>query len=206
MPYFSPSIQGMERRELRAVMSAAAAEVLSAGGSGVAPPIGSVFPFAPAPGQPTAFEQARERFTGSFTGSFAYQPAQFTSQSRVIHMRGVGSSSQFLHGNIQVAIGLPSQPGGPITGGAYLQDKNLAGSTLIGLDINFDPASVDAQGRPTRGAWSTDANVYSGIDFVAQGSGVVTIRYSRNKMTIVFQGNIYTNSITSPLANTDIQP
>jgi hypothetical protein len=203
---FLPRVEGVERRELRAVMSAPVADVLSAAGSGVAPPTGSVFPFAPAAGQPTAFEQARERFTASFTGSFAFQPAQFTSQSRVIRMRGVGTSSQFLHGNVQVAIGLPSQPGGPIFGGAYIQDKNLVGSTLMGLDVNFDPASVDAQGRPTRGAWSVDPNVYSGIDFIAQGTGTVTIRYTRNKLTIVFTGNVYTNGITGPLANTDIQP
>jgi hypothetical protein len=202
--YFCPSVQGMERRELRAVMSAA--DVLTASGSSVAPPTGSVFPFVPGAGQPTAFEQARERFSASFTGSFSFGPAQFTSQSRVLHMRGVGTSTQFLHGNTQVAIALPSQPGGPIVGGAYLQDKNLAGSTLFGLDINFDPTSLDAQGRPTRGAWASDANIYSGIDFVAQGSGTVTIRYSRNKMTISFTGSLYTNGITGPLANTDIQP
>ncbi|HEY2156242.1 MAG TPA: hypothetical protein VGH33_11470, partial [Isosphaeraceae bacterium] len=105
MPHqFCPGVEGVERRELRAVMSAPAADVLSAGGSGVAPPVGSVFPFVPGDGQPTAFEQVRQRFTASFTGSYQFIPAQFTSQSRVLRMRGVGSSSQFLHGNVQVAV------------------------------------------------------------------------------------------------------
>ena len=175
-------------------------------GSSVPPPTGSVFPFVPGAGQPTAFELARQRYFSTFTGMFTFTPAQFTSQSRVLRMRGVGTSTQFLHGNVQLAIALPSQPGGPIVGGAYLQDKNLVGSTLIGLDMNLDPSSVDAQGRPTRGAWAADPNVYSGINFIAQGSGTVTIRYLGNRMTITFQGNLYTNSLTNPLANTDIQP
>jgi hypothetical protein len=44
------------------------------------------------------------------------------------------------------------------------------------------------------------------MNFANQSSRTVTIRYGRNEMTIVFRGILPTHGITSPLANTDIQP
>jgi hypothetical protein len=172
----------------------------------IAPPTGSVFPFVPAPGQQTAFEQARQRYAATYAGNYAIRPAQFTSQSGVLRIRALGISRQFLHGNIQMAVGLPATAGGPIVGAAFVVDKNLSAGNEIGLDMNFDPTSVNARGLPTRGAWATDPNIYSGADFVAQGSGTVTIAYSKNIAIVSFSGTIYTNGLTNPIGNVALQP
>jgi hypothetical protein len=157
-------------------------------------------------GQPTPAEIARERYGSSFVGPISVGPALFTNESRRIYIQGVGFSTQFLHGNIQMAIILPNSPGQPIYGGAYVQDQNLAGANAIGLDLVFDPNSVGARGLPTVGAWSTDPNVYSGPDFVAKGSGTFLVRYAGRYAYVVFKGSMYTNGLTNPLGNTNLQP
>ncbi len=155
---FIPIMEGLDRRELQAVMTPLT----------VSPPNKSVPPFIPGPGLPTALEQARERFTATFSGRFNFGPPRFTGSYAYLFLQGTGTSSQFLHGNYSMGIVLPTQTGAAITGGAYLQDLNLSGGTEVGLDINFDPTSLDGAGRPTRGAWSVDPNIYSGPAFVAQ--------------------------------------
>jgi hypothetical protein len=70
--------------------------------------------------------------------------------------------------------------------------------TVVGIlhseysHMNFDPTSITARGLPTRGAWATDPNIYSGADFVTQGSGTVTISYVKNAAIVSFSGLIYT--------------
>jgi hypothetical protein len=187
---FVPTTERLERRNLQATL-----------GLTVSPPTTAVAPFIAGPGDPTPAEQARERFTASFSGKFVVGPPRFTGQSAYLVFKGNGSSTQFRHGNYAMGVVLPSQPGGPITGAAFLQDKNLSGGTEIGLDINFDPTSLDSRGRPTLGAWSVDSNIYSGIDFVAQGTGTVAIRYVKNTALVTFMGQVYTNGLTNPLAN-----
>jgi hypothetical protein len=188
---FIPIMEGLDHRELQAVMTPLT----------VSPPNKSVPPFIPGPGLPTALEQARERFTATFSGRFNFGPPRFTGSYAYLFLQGTGTSSQFLHGNYSMGIVLPTQTGAAITGGAYLQDLNLSGGTEVGLDINFDPTSLDGAGRPTRGAWSVDPNIYSGLDFVAQGAGTVTIHYVGKRAITTFQGQMYTNGLTNPLGN-----
>lgn len=114
----------------------------------------------------------------------------------MISFQGLGTSTQFLHGDYQMAIVLPKDPAGAVTGAAYLQDKNLSGGTQLGLDLAFDKASVDVRGRPTRGTWTADPNIYSGADYFAQGGGSVRIRYSKGVASVVFDGSLYTNRLT----------
>ena len=99
----------------------------------------------------------------------------------------------------------PAATGGPIIGNAYLQDRNINSSGQLGLDITFDPNSLNAQGLPTKGTFINDPNIYSGLDFVFTAGGNVTITYSKNQATVRFQGLLYNSGITNPLRNMDLQ-
>jgi hypothetical protein len=205
---FTPRLEGLERKQLMNATHTPTplpiATVLPV--PSVAPPGKSTPPFTPSAGQPLPLEIAREKFGASFAGPFSVGPPLFTSEASRINIRGAGFSTQFRHGNVQMTVILPSTPGAPIFGGAFVQDKNLPGSFSIGLDLTFDPNSLDSRGRPTLGTWSPDPNIYSGLGFVAQGSGTVFIRYVKNNAFVIFKGTLYTNGITDPLGNVDIQP
>ncbi len=100
-----------------------------------------------------------------------------------------------------MAIVLPAAHSGDITGGAFLQDRNISGGNQIGLDINFSK-TLDKKGRPTLGTWVTDPNIYSGANYFNQGSGTIQIKYAKSGVaTVIFRGHIYTNGITDILAN-----
>jgi hypothetical protein len=222
-----PIVEGVERRELLSAITditasshkplsvnqLAAATQLTAqtatnvpslvNKSGVPPLIG------PGPGNLTAHELAREQFKAYFSGPFYSAPPRFTSQTKFLLYRGIGGSTQFLHGDYQMAIAFvpanPTSQGGPIIGNAYLQDRNINSSGQIGLDLTFDPNSLNAQGLPTKGTFTEDPNIYSGLDFVATTGGNVTITYRGNQATVRFQGLLYNSGITDPLRNMDLQ-
>jgi hypothetical protein len=205
---FTPKLEGLERKRLLNATHTPTPLPISTvlPVPSVAPPTVSTPPFVPGSGQPLPVEIARIRFGASFAGPFSIGPPHYTNESSRISIRGVGFSTQYIHGNLQMAIVQPKTPGSPILGGAFLQDKNLAGSNEIGLDINFDPNSLDARGRPTLGAWQTDANIYSGLDFVALGKGTVFIRYVKNNAFVLFKGTMFTNDLSNPLGNVNLQP
>jgi hypothetical protein len=200
---FTPKLEGLERKQLMSAQPLPASTVIPV--STVAPPMFSTPPFVRGPGQPLPLEIARERYASSFVGPFTVGPPLFTGESSRITIRGLGFSTQFAHGDLQMTIVLPNTPGAPIFGGAFIEDKNITGGNEIGLDIVFDPTSLDARGRPTLGSWSTDPNIYSGPDFVALGTGTVYIRYVKNSAYAVFQGNMYTNGLTNPLGNASLR-
>ena len=75
----------------------------------------------------------------------------------------------------------------------------------VGFDLTFDPQSLDRFGRPTRGTFTQDPNIYSGVDFVDTASGTVTIHYTKGAATVTFQGLLYVSGITDPLRNMDLQ-
>jgi len=162
-------------------------------------------PLIPGMGQPTPHELARERFAAYFHGPVTYGPGRFTDQKETIFFRGLGGSSQFLHGDYQMAFVVPTDPTAPITGTAYMQDKNTNSQAFIALDLVADPTSLDRHGRPTRATFSSDPNIYSGVDFFTSSSGTVTIHYdSANVATVRFRGLVYTNGLTNPLRNSDL--
>ena len=183
--------------------------------------------FSPAPiignGTPTAAELAREKFVAHFTGPLATQPGRFTDQKQIIFMRGLGGSTKnfFLHGDYSLAFVIPTgfnraHPGGtggdptapgyvpPVTGFAFLDDKNNNSGGVVGLDLVADPTSFDAKGRPTRLTFTADPNVYGGIFFADAAYGVVSITYGKNSATALFNGRIYTSGLTSPFENVDL--
>jgi hypothetical protein len=162
-------------------------------------------PIVPGNGQPTLKEQARTAFRAAFSGPSYSVVGRYTDQSRDLFFRGLGTSSQFLHGDYQMQIVLPATPGVEITGAAYLQDKNINSGGVIGLDLVADPTSLDSRGRPTRLSFTGDPNIYGGIDFSNTSSGTVTIRYFKDTAAVFFKGTVYTNGITNPLRNQDLQ-
>ncbi len=185
------------------------------------------FAFAPSPlvgsGTPTAAELAREKFHAKFYGPLSVLPPRFSDQSRIIFMKGLGGSTPnfFIHGDYSLAIVTPAgfnpaNPAGtggdptaagyvpPVTGFAFLDDKNNNSGGVFGLDLVADPKSFDAKGRPTRLTFTADPNVYGGIFFVDSAIGVVNITYHKNTAQSVFDGRIYTSGLTSPFENTDL--
>lgn len=204
-----PTVSGLEPRwmpvirggyapppDVMALAQAHAAQVVSQVPAPTAPPP----PIIPGPGQPLPIELARSRFAANFLGSVRYGRPLYMGESGTMNFNGWGSSNHFLHGNYQMAIILPKSPTGPITGAAFLEDKNLTAGNATGLDINFDPTSLDRFGRPTQGSWATDPNIYSGSFFYNNGSGTLRIRYfPGGRAAAFFSGHIYTNGITNVL-------
>ena len=210
--YFRPGLMRLESRDVPTVIGSihptpnlmAIAQRLA---TQVAPPTPPVPPIIPGPGDPLPIELARTRFTASFSGPFLIGPPHYTGQSALLSYRGLGTSNQFLHGNYQMILILPKDPGGDITGAAFLEDKNLVGGNAVGLDINIDKSSLDSRGRPTQGSWVTDPNIYSGSFFFPQGSGTLRIVYPKNgRAAAFFTGRIYTNGITNVLGNAGLRP
>jgi hypothetical protein len=193
-------------------------------------PQGITFPFAPiiGSGTPTATELAREKFVAKFQGPMETVAGRFSDQKQIIYLRGLGGSTPnfFLHGDYSLAIVIPTgfnpaNPAGtgpnnpavppgspgyvpPVTGFAFLDDKNNNSGGVVGLDLVADPTSFDAKGRPTRLSFTADQNVYGGIFFVDAAAGTVTITYGKKSATAVFNGRIYTSGLTSPFQNVDL--
>ena len=92
----------------------------------------------------------------------------------------------------------------PVTGFAFLDDKNNNSGGVVGLDLVADPTSFDSKGRPTRLTFTADPNVYGGIFFVDSAVGPVTITYHKNTAQAAFNGRIYTSGLTSPFENVDL--
>ena len=170
-------------------------------------------------GTPTKAELAREKFTARFSGPMTTLAPRFSDQSKIIYMHGLGTAPRFfLHGDYALAIAFPAgfdpknpagtfdaqdNPAGtqPVTGFAFLDDKNNNSGATVGLDLSADPTSFDKQGRPTRLNFTSDPNIYSGVFYVSQSSGTVTIKYGRNTATATFDGRLYTTGLTSPFQN-----
>jgi hypothetical protein len=161
-------------------------------------------PFMPGPGDPLPRGLARERFRATFSGPFRVGPPLFTGQSKILFFQGTGTSNQFLHGDYQMAIILPTT-NDPIKGGAYLQDRNLNSGGVIAFDLEADPQYHDRWGRPTRLNLTTNSNIFSGIYYDPQViSGTVQIRYGKNSASVLFQGLIFASGITNPLRNQNL--
>jgi hypothetical protein len=176
---------------------------------------------SPAPllgaGQPTSHELAREEFRAVFTGPYTIGPGRFSDQSRILYFRGVGGSTDFLHGNFNMGIATPTDPTILPSGAAVLNDKNNNGAGILGLDVQVDPTSYDRAGRPTRLTFDSDPNIYSGGFFVSQSTGTVQIHYQPGRVsgrfpgatgqgvaTVYFSGLVYTSGLTNPIRNSDL--
>lgn len=181
----------------------------------VGPNAGAAIPISPllGNGTPTKAELRRERFVARFGGPMVTLAPRFSDQSKILYLRGLGTAPRFfLHGDYALAIVFPAgfdakNPTASTapTGFAFLDDKNNNSGATVGLDLSADPTSYDKLGRPTRLFFTSDPNIYSGIFYVSQSSGTVTLKYGPgNNATAKFDGRLYTTGLTSPFQNIDI--
>jgi hypothetical protein len=173
-------------------------------GAAAVNPVGSSSPLI-GQGTPTPREQGREAFRAVFSGPLSTSPGRFSDQAETLYIRGIGGSNFFLHGNFNMGIVIPADPGKPTFGFATLSDKNANSGGIMGLQLSAVPGAVDSRGRPTRLTFTEDPNIYSGIFFVNTSRGTVTIKYGQGAATVVFQGSVYTSGLTNPLRNADLQ-
>ena len=184
--------------------SAGGGEVTGMEGSGNGFPNGNSESPLLGQGQPTPHELARERFHAYFSGPITVGPGRFSDQAKIIYFRGLGGSTQFRHGDYQMAIVFPTDPTAQPSGVAVLEDKNGNSSGILGFDLTAVPNAVDRLGRPTRFTYIQDPNIYSGIDFVNSSVGTLEITYSKGSATAIFNAKVYTSGLTSPIKNSDL--
>jgi hypothetical protein len=159
---------------------------------------------ATVPHLPTPHELARQKFAAKFSGSFITGRGRFSDQASQTFIKGGGTSNDFLHGDLQMAVYTPIDPAGETTGIAALIVKNVSNSgNLLILDLRGDTASLDHTGRPTRFTWTVNGS--SGGTFSgAAGEGTVEIRYRPGgklaaRAGVIFRGRIETNGVTNVL-------
>ncbi len=208
-----PRIEAVERRDLLSGILAAMSDAVPNLGTsaliGRAAAVGQTangFPSSvssPLLGQgtPTPQELARERFVATFNGPIIVGPGRFSDQSKIVYLRGTGGSNQFRHGDYQMAIVFSTNPNAPLSGEAYLEDKNQNSAGQLALTLTGSPTSVDSQGRPTRLSFTNDPDIFSGIYSANVATGTVSIRYHGANARAVFQGLVYTSGVTNPLKN-----
>jgi hypothetical protein len=166
--------------------------------------IGAVGPEYPmlGQGQPTRHELARSRFRAYFDGPAVIGPGRFSDQARILHIRGVGGATGFLHGDLNLGIVTPTDPNAPFQGLAVLRDKSTGSEGLLGLDVSGSRTDVDSRGRPTRMTFVSSPNIYGGGYTANSSSGTMTIKYHGNRAVVRFNGLVFTNGLTNPFANT----
>jgi hypothetical protein len=200
----TPVLEGLEVREVLSV----SALIASSGG------LTLPHPYAVNAQQttmmPTPHEARREQFLAQFKGAFVTGAPRFTDQISQTYIRGGGTSNFFLHGDLQMAFAIPTDPSQPITGQAVMIVKNVAntGNELI-LDLLADPTSLDQRGQPTRFTWTVDP-ASGGLFTGATGQGTAqshTFYGGRTPFNakntghaaVVFQGSIFISGLTSTL-------
>lgn len=158
-------------------------------------------------GTPTPHEAARETFRAGFEGRYYTSPGRFSDQGTTYFYRGVGGSTNYLHGDFSMAIVTPKDATSPFIGVAVLEDKNTNSSGIQGFDLRGDRTKVDSLGRPTELQFAADPNIYSGAYFVEAATGTVSIKYGAgpdHPITAVFNSRLYTSGLTNPLVNQDL--
>jgi hypothetical protein len=204
-----PSFQKLSRRVESASTAAATGTPIYSGNTGNA---GNGLGLSNNPaspllgnGQPTPRELARETFHAYFSGRYYTSPGRFSDQGTTYFFRGLGGSTDYLHGDFDMGIVTPLDPNAPFQGEAMLEDKNTNSQAIQGFILSGSRTDVDGRGRPTHLTFTADPNIYSGAFFVEAAQGSVDITYGpRNSIAVRFSGLVYTSGLTSPLVNQDL--
>jgi hypothetical protein len=178
---------------------------------------------------PTGFltpqELKNETFNAVFKGPYTVGPGPTSDEAADYYIRGAGQGTTFLHGDIQLRIVVPKDPGTPFGAVSAIFDRNLNSNTVLGfdsstpqLDANGQQINVDAAGRPNfLSPITVDVNSSSGLYDEAFSQGTISITYmpSRTRTRgLIGQGTaiirihalIYTPNVDFILANSDIDP
>jgi hypothetical protein len=161
---------------------------------------------------PTRHEMLRQRFVAKFKGPFVVGKPRFKDQVSQTYLFGGGTSTAFLHGDLQLAFAIPRDPAQPIDGQANMTVKNVSntGNELI-VDLVADPTSLDRAGRPTRFTWTQNPSS-GGIFTNGNGSGTLEVQYrpggklplrasSAGTVGVIFRGTIFTTGLSDTLRN-----
>ena len=169
-------------------------------------------------GQPTQRQLNRTFFRASFEGPFNVLPGRTDTEARQVFIRGKGTSSGFLHGNIQIHLVVLRDPTAPVIGTSAQQDRNINSAGVLGFDLSGDPRLVDPQGLPTNFSYTIDINLSAGTFTEASGQGTMQIRYTSQKRHfkgqhggpgdgtayVKIQGLVLTLGANNPNRNADI--
>lgn len=164
-------------------------------------------------GSPTPHERARENFTAVFYGPYVIGPARFTGDSSQTYTNSGGTSSSFLHGNLQLGFETPTSPSQGPTGTATLYPKNylMTGSYLV-LELQGSPANR-RDGRATSFTYTVHSSS-SGMYSNASGSGTVQLIYHpgphgggilhahgfpTGNVSVIFRGTLILDGTVNPL-------
>jgi hypothetical protein len=169
-------------------------------------------------GTATPAEVRRQRFTAVYRGNYIIGPGDFSSQARIVSIRGAGTANTMLHSDIQMRLAIPTDPSLEITGATGIFDRNLNSNTVLGLDLATPGNNVDSRGRPVHiNSVTLDVNASAGIYDEAFAQGVIDIHYYPTRNTIpgaieqgtavvkIF-GQIYTAGVAFILRNSTINP
>lgn len=189
----TPSVVGLEARAYLSAVDVAA----------VTPPAAAPNQFLDPTGQPTRHELRRQAVRFAFEGAFLQGPGRFTDTASQVLIKGVGASTFFLHGDVQLGAYVPTDPTRPTSGSATSQDRNVNTNSVFGVALTGSPSDVDRAGRPTRFTFTVDKNLSAGTFGQATGTGTVTIRYSpkgahragamsEGRATVLITGDVYT--------------
>jgi hypothetical protein len=166
----------------------------------------------------TRREQKRERFTATFKGTYTAGAGQFSSESLLVHIKGVGGATTMLHPDIQMRIVKAVDPSIPNSGVLAIFDRNLNSNTALGLDFSAPSHFVDQSGRPDYfNQVSADINISAGLYVESFAQGTIQIRYlpsgkqtpgvlSQGTALVKIHAQIYTPQVAFLLANSNINP
>ena len=144
----------------------------------IASSIGSRASAPPSPAETaslTPLGAAKRSFFAAFRTSYYIGRPLETDKSAQVFLRGGGTSSSFLHGNLLLAFYPPTDPNGLTTGQAALIGKSVSNTgDQLGVDLAGYAGPV-LPGRVITLGWTV--NGASGGTFAnATGSGTVQIR------------------------------
>ena len=162
-------------------------------------------------GTPSLHEMRRQRVRLTFDGKFVQGRPRFSDTQSQVYIKGVGTSTFFLHGDLQLGAYVPKDLATPTSGQATSYDRNNNTNAAFGIDLLGSTASLDRAGRPTQFAFTMDQNISAGIFGASIGSGTVKIRYTPNgkvqpgilsqgRAQVVIVGDVYTYRTSGILA------
>ncbi|MDR3620058.1 MAG: hypothetical protein P4L85_11965 [Paludisphaera borealis] len=158
---------------------------------------------ANAAGDVASFPLRFRPFTAMFQGNYTVGPARSPGFATQLYMAGGGTSSSFLHGDIQLAYYVPADASQPAVGMANMIVKNISDTgNQLGADFQAVPGAVDRAGRPNHFTWTVNSN--SGGTFSgSEGSGTLQLIYypsrklpqgatAAGRIGVVFRGSVGT--------------
>lgn len=168
-------------------------------------------------GTPTARELRRERYVGTFIGTYTVGPGSFSSEASQLRFNGGGGANAMLHGDMQLLVVTPTDPSTPFGGVLSIFDRNINSNSVLGLDLTAPQTNVDSGGRPNDLSLSLDVNTSAGAYAEGYATGTVTITYmpsgtpnangdSHGKAIVRVNAQVYTTGTNFILANADIDP